>query len=214
MRSLFPAVSIGLTILSQSAFANGPAETENSQGRLHAARSRTQTAQVKQAAPVAPAAPAAAPVAPKVPETRPSEKVETTNFENWILTCREAVDGPKKRSCFMTVAVLKSDNNQPMLSWTVRANESGQMLAIIEMLPGISIAPGIRLQLEGTAAPRKVPIEICEPNFCSGTLAMDKTFVRDASASSKVTIVVTSSAGQPVTLDFPIKGFEKAFSRM
>jgi invasion protein IalB len=43
---------------------------------------------------------------------------------------------------------------------------------------------------------------------------MDKTFIQEAGASSKVMIVITSSAGQPVTLEFPIKGFEKAYAKM
>ena len=147
-------------------------------------------------------------------EPQPPEKTETTNFENWILNCREFVEGPKKRTCAMTVAVRKTDTNRTVLSWTVRQNDKGQLISVIETLPGISIVPGIQLKLENGSAPHKVPIEVCEPNWCSGTLPMDKAFVQEVTASSKVSVIITSSAGQPFTFEFPIKGFDKAYAKM
>ena len=43
---------------------------------------------------------------------------------------------------------------------------------------------------------------------------MDKTFIREIAASSKVTIVVTSSAGQPFTFELPINSFEKSYAKL
>ena len=148
------------------------------------------------------------------PDGQAAEKTETTNFDNWILSCREFVEGPKKRTCAMTVAVRKSDTNRIVLSWTIRPNDKGQMVSVIETLPGISIAPGIELKLEKAGAPRKMPIEICEPNWCSGSLPMDKGFIQELAISSKASVVITSSAGQPFTFEFPINGFEKAYAKM
>src|SRR6185369_13909955 len=106
-------------------------------------------------------------------ESRPAERTETTNFDNWVLSCREFVEGPKKRTCAMTVAVQKTDTNRTVLSWTVRQTEKG-LVSVVETLPGISITPGIQLKLENGPAERKIPIEISEPNWCSGSLPMDK----------------------------------------
>jgi invasion protein IalB len=169
--------------------------------------------QLAQAATPGPA-PSAAPAPQPAPQNQPAEKVETINFDSWILSCREFVEGPKKRNCAMTVSVRKSDTNRTVLSWTVRQAENGQIVSVIEALPGISIAPGIQLKLDKGAAVRKFPIETCEPNWCSASLPMDKAFIREVATSSKVTIVVTSSAGQPFTFEFPINGFEKAYAKM
>lgn len=175
----------------------------------------SEVAQAKQPAlPKTGQVPQASPPAQQGSDTQAPEKTETTNFDNWILTCREFVEGPKKRSCAMTVSVRKSDTNRPVLSWTVRPNDKGQLVNILETLPGIMIAPGLELKLDTAAAPRKVPIEICEPNWCSGSLAMDKTFAQEITAASKVTITITSSAGQPIALEFPVKGFDKAYAKM
>ena len=168
--------------------------------------------QVAQASPSP--SPSGTPAPQPAPQAQPPERVETTNFDNWILTCREFVEGPKKRNCAMTVSVRKTDTNRVILSWTIRQGDNGQMISVIETLPGISIAPGIQLKLEKAAAAKKFPIEACEPNWCSASMPMDKAFIREIAASSKVTVVVTYSAGQPFTSEFPINGFEKAYSKM
>ena len=72
----------------------------------------------------------------------------------------------------------------------------------------------IKLKLERNSAARTIPFGVREPALCAGSFTMDKAFIQDASASSKVMIVITSSAGQPVTFEFPIKGFEKAYAEM
>jgi len=218
MRPLYPAASILTLLVAQGAVAGSPAlwSTETLFSPAAQTPHPALIAQAKQPTPVAKTTPAQSqtPAAQPSPESQPAEKTETMNIENWILTCREFVDGPKRRTCAMTVAVRKTDTNRTVLSWTVRQTDKGQFVSVIETLPGISITPGIQLKLEHGLAPRKVPIEICEPNWCSGSLPMDKAFIQEVSASSKVTVVVTSSAGQPFTVEFPIKGFDKAYAKM
>ena len=145
--------------------------------------------------------------------TLPSQKTETINYENWILTCREFLDGPKKRNCSITVAVQKQDTNQIVLALTVQPNEQGQMVVSIQTPTGVAIAPGVELKLE-KAAPRKSGFDFCEPSRCSASFIADKNFVREASAAASLTVVIQSSDGKPVTLEFPIKGFDKAYARM
>jgi invasion protein IalB len=212
MRALYPAVSVISVLLVQGAVAGD--------GALWSARSLfspdAQSTRPMLAAQPNPATAQATPAPTQGPAAAPPppERTETTNYENWILSCREFIEGPKKRSCAMTVAVRKADTNRPVLSWTVRQGDKGQLTSVIETLPGLSITPGIQLKLESSASPRKIPIEICEPNWCSGSLPMDKAFIHELSTSSKVTIIITSSVGQPVTFEFPVKGFEKAYAKM
>lgn len=218
MRSLYCTVSFFSLLLAQSVLAaeNSSWSTDWLFGSSPQADRTEQLAQAKQKVPATPA-PAQAPQASapqQGAESPPAEKTETINFENWILNCRERVEGPKKRNCAMTVSVRKSDTNRVVLSWTVRPNDKGQLMSVVETLPGISIPPGIQLKLEKSSATKTIPVEVCEPAWCAGSLAMDKDFIQEASASAKVTIVITSSAGQPVTFEFPIRGFEKAYAKM
>jgi invasion protein IalB len=147
------------------------------------------------------------------PATLPSQKTETINYENWILTCREFLDGPKKRNCSITVAIQKQDTNQIVLALTVQPNEQGQMVASIQTPTGVAIAPGVELKLEKAAA-RKFMFDFCEPSRCSASLIADKNFIREASLASSLAIVIQSSDGKPVNFEFPIKGFDKAYAKM
>ena len=145
--------------------------------------------------------------------TLPSQRTETINYENWILTCREFLDGPKKRNCSIAVAVQKQDTNQIILALTVQPNEQGQMVVSIQTPTGVAIAPGVELKLE-KAAPRKLPFDLCEPSRCSASLIVDKNFIREASLAASLAVVIQSSDGRPVNFEFPIKGFDKAYAKM
>jgi invasion protein IalB len=145
--------------------------------------------------------------------TLPSQKTETINYENWILTCREFLDGPKKRSCSITVAVQKQDTNQIILALTVQPNEQGQTVVSIQTPTGVAIAPGVELKLEKAAA-RKLAFDFCEPSRCSASLIADKNFLREASLAASLALVIQSSDGKPVNFEFPIKGFDKAYAKM
>jgi invasion protein IalB len=129
------------------------------------------------------------------------------------LTCREFLEGPKKRSCSMSVAVQKQDTNQIVLALTLQSNDQGQMVASIQMPTGVAIAPGVEFKLEKAAA-RKFAFDFCEPSRCSASLIADKNFIREASAAASLTVVIQSSDGKPVNFEFPIKGFDKAYAKM
>ena len=74
-------------------------------------------------------------------------------------------------------------------------------------------APGVEVKFEKANA-RKALFDFCEQSRCVATLAADAAFIRDMSAAGTVTIVMQTADGKPVNIDFPIKGFEKAYGKM
>jgi invasion protein IalB len=159
-------------------------------------------------------APTASPQpAPQAGATLPAQRTETINYDNWILTCREFLDGAKKRNCAATVAVQRSENGQTVFALTVQLNDQGKVTASIQTPTGVAIAPGVELKFDKATA-RKAAFEFCEPTRCVASLAADAAFIRDASATSAITLSVQSSDGKPVNFEFPIKGFEKAYAKM
>jgi invasion protein IalB len=151
--------------------------------------------------------------APQAGATLPAQRTETINYENWILTCREFLEGAKKRTCAATVAVQRSENGQTVFALSVQLNDQGKVTASIQTPAGVAIAPGVELKFDKTAT-RKAAFEFCEPSRCVASLAADTAFIRDASATSAITLSVQSSDGKPVNFEFPIKGFDKAFAKM
>jgi invasion protein IalB len=157
-------------------------------------------------------APAAQP-APQAGATLPAQRTETINYDNWILTCREFLEGAKKRNCAATVAVQRSENGQTVFALSVQLNEQGKITASIQTPTGVAIAPGVELKFDKTTA-RKAAFDFCEPSRCVASLAVDSAFVRDASAAGTMALVVQSADGKPVNFEFPIKGFDKAYAKM
>jgi invasion protein IalB len=159
-----------------------------------------------------PASPLAQP-APQAAATLPPQRTETINFENWILTCREFLEGAKKRSCSATVAVQRTETGQTILALTVQPNDQGRMVASIQTPSGVAIAPGIEVKFDKAFA-RKFAFDFCEPSRCSASMAADGTFIQDVSAAASVKVTLQSSDGKPVNFEFQIKGFDKAYARM
>lgn len=160
---------------------------------------------VAQSPPAAAAAPAAA--------TLPSQRTETINYENWVLTCREFLEGAKKRNCSAAVAVQRTETGQTVFALSVQFNEQGKVTASIQTPTGVAIAPGVELKFEKANA-RKAAFDSCEPSRCMATLAADPAFIREVSAAGTVTVVMQAADGKPVNFEFPVKGFDKAYSKM
>jgi len=147
------------------------------------------------------------------PSMLPAQRTETINYDYWILTCRELLEGPKKRSCSATVAVQRSETGQTVLALTFQPNEQGRMTATIQTPTGIAIAPGVEVRFEKAAA-RKLAFDVCEPSRCVASLAADAAFIHDISTAAKITVVIQAADGKPVNFELPIKGFDKAYAGM
>jgi invasion protein IalB len=161
---------------------------------------------VAQTTPVPAAGPSAA-------ATLPAERTETINFENWILTCREFLEGARKRTCAATVAVQRSENGQMVIALSIQLNEQGKITAAVQTPSGVAIAPGVDVKFE-KATSRRFAFDFCEPSRCSASMPADTVFIRDVSAATSVTISLQASDGKPVNFEFPMKGFEKAYAKM
>jgi invasion protein IalB len=144
--------------------------------------------------------------------TAPAQRSETINYENWILTCHEFLDPPKKRTCTATVALQKTETQQVVLAWTLQLNDQGRLINNVQTPTGVSIPAGIEIRLE-KGQPRKIAFESCGPVSCQGSQPADNALVKDIAASASVRIVVRSSDGKDVNFDMPIRGFEKAYAR-
>jgi invasion protein IalB len=159
------------------------------------------------------AAPSPAQPATQAGATLPSQRTETINYENWILTCREFLEGPKKRTCSATVAVQRTETGQTVLALAVQPNDQGKMTASIQIPSGVAIAPGIDVKFDKAFA-RKFAFDFCEPSRCSASFVADSTFIQDLSAAASVKVTLQSSDGKPVNFEFPVKGFDKAYAKM
>jgi invasion protein IalB len=169
--------------------------------------------QPKSAAQPAPAAPATAPQAQQQ-QTPPPQPIRTEilNFDNWTVTCREFAEGKHKRICFALLQIVQQNNNQVVFSWTLGSDDDNHQLMTLQTPTGVAIGPGVDLKL--AKGNRVIPYTACETGHCVAALPVDANLVRDMTATTDAQAVIHASDGRDVTVNIPMKGFEKAYAAL
>lgn len=161
----------------------------------------------------APAAPAAQPQAQQPAQPQPV-RTEILSFDNWSVTCREFAEGKRKRICFALLQIAQNNNNQSQVvfSWTIGSDDDNHQFMTLQTPTGVSIAPGIDLKL--SKGNHTVPYTACETGHCLATQPIDAALVRDIAATADVQAIIHSSDGRDVTINIPIKGFDRAYAAL
>jgi len=182
------------------------------------------------AAPPAPAAPAApAPAPAPAPLANPSgdagrdptaatqppppipTRTEILNLDNWVVTCNEFAEGPRKRVCSALLRVVQQNSNQTVFSWTVGVENNKQMVAIMQTPTGVLIAPGVELKV-GKLPPRKLPFASCDNGRCVATMPMDDMLLREMEVVPTAEAIIQGSQGNTVQFNIQLKGFDRAYA--
>jgi invasion protein IalB len=157
-------------------------------------------------APAAP--PPAAPPPPQIPT-----RTEILNFDNWVVTCNEFAEGPRKRVCSALLQILQQNTNQMVFTWAVAVDDKRQMITVMQTPTGVLIAPGIELKV-GKIPPHKVPFASCDTGRCVATLPMDAALLQEMAAVPTAEAVIQGIQGNTVQFNIQMKGFDKAFAAL
>ena len=170
-----------------------------------------------------PQAQPAPPANAATPPARLPQRTETLRFDNWVVTCQEFADAPKKRTCNAELRAEDSGSARIILVWTLYMNDRKQLVGVLQTPSGVMLAPGVEVKLDNgqdgekakeNASAKKFMYESCEPNRCIATLNLDSAFVRDATAASTITVIIRAINGSTSQFKFPIKGFDKAYGQL
>jgi invasion protein IalB len=205
------------------------------------ARSETGAAATMSAAPVTQAelprpAPAPAPVQ-EAQQTRPTppaaaapgratpeapRRVETTQYDSWVVTCQDTVGGTAKKTCVADLRLVNQDRGT-ILNWQIGLNEEGHFVTAIHIPSAlsvksgdktvggpISIPSGIELKF-GNGAVRRLNFVTCGPQQCVAEALIDDAFVKEANANTKATITIHTPGGV-IPFELAINGIDKAIT--
>lgn len=163
--------------------------------------------------PPAASPPAAQAPAPSREQAAPAQpqRTEIVTQDNWTVTCREFAGSPPRRVCSATLQVVQTGSNQVLFAWTIGSNEDNKLVSVLEMPPGVLIAPGVELKL-ARGNVRKAPFLSCEATQCDASIVMDDAFIRDAAATETAEATVYGTDGQGLQFNIPLKGFDKALA--
>lgn len=138
-----------------------------------------------------------------------SQRTETTNYENWVLTCRDTPDGKAKKTCNGVFQLIEKERRAVLLTWIIGKTSDGNLMTFIQVPTGVLIQNGIELKFGGQSTPRKLNYVACEPSRCEASTAMDDSFIRDLNSNQKATATIISTDGRIAKFELNINGIDK-----
>jgi invasion protein IalB len=159
------------------------------------------------------------------PAASAPQRVETIKYGAWVVVCEDSVGGATKRTCNASLtAVSQGQNPQQLLNWQIGVNKDGHYITAFHVPPAIAVKKedrmvggpilvqsGLELKF-GTGPARRISYVWCGPRQCVAEALIDDAFVKEALANTKATITVHTFGGEPIPIDIPITGMDKAIS--
>ncbi len=132
-------------------------------------------------------------------------------FPNWTLICDENL-ARRQKVCNIAQTILGPDGN-PVLSWSLAANQGGEPLFIIRMPPGLGDKGQIRIDIPDGQPPLAVPVTGCDAKICLAYLLAENR-LRAAVAKGLVVTVAYAVGTPPVAMSFkaPFDGLSAALA--
>jgi invasion protein IalB len=141
------------------------------------------------------------------------QKSTDQKFKDWLMRC-EKPEGQDSEICFIAQGVTVKENNKRLLSVIVLpVPKDGKFGAIFAMPLGISLPPGVALQIdEGEKV--QVPVERCEPGGCRAELVLDDKLLGAMKNGKKAGVTFYDPARRAIPVPISLDGFKAGFDAM
>ncbi|MFD2248755.1 invasion protein IalB [Pseudochelatococcus lubricantis] len=139
------------------------------------------------------------------------QRIETTVYDSWTVTCQDVAD--KKNACTAVLRVADNQSGNIVLVWAIGKDTSDKLTAVIQTPTGVQIGAGVALKV-GKAAERKLAYAACSPRQCDATTSADAGFLKDVTASDEATATITLIDGRTAEFKFSLKGAAAALKQV
>jgi invasion protein IalB len=159
-------------------------------------------------------APAVTPAAPAVPAAPAApQRTETITYDNWMVTCRDTVDGTTKtkKTCSAVLKLIEKDRNAVVFVWFIGHNAAGALLSVMQVPTGVLIQKGIEVKVDKGEA-RKLEYNSCTTQNCEATLVMVPAFDKQLIAGQTAVATIYAVDGRGINFNVPLKGIDKAIA--
>jgi len=139
--------------------------------------------------------------------------VSENSFENWTVRCESAGSGQQTDCILLQNMVLKT-GGEPILEFAVGyAPEDGVPTVILSLPLGISLPPGISIQIdEGDTT--SFPIERCEPDGCRAGMKLREATIEQLKRADHLNITFHDNQRQPISVRLSLDGFAAGFKTL
>lgn len=139
-------------------------------------------------------------------------RTETTQFDQWVVTCREVVGGKQPKECAAALRVVQP-NKQLVLLWEAARDDKGVIRTVIQTPTGVLVQQGVDVKV-GDEIVTKFAYFACIPNNCEAAGVIDDKLLKRLAAASEVTLTIHARDGRDIHFKFPVKGIDKAVAAL
>jgi invasion protein IalB len=142
-----------------------------------------------------------------------NQTTEDRRIEDWVLRCLPAAES-QPRTCRMVQSAVASEGGQRLLRVVVGRFGPERLLGAIISVPiGVRLPPGIGLRVDDRK-PWRFPFERCSPSSCQVRALLHEELLQSLKAGLVGHVTFQDAAGQPITVDFSLKGFTAALGEL
>jgi len=138
----------------------------------------------------------------------------TQTFEHWSLECHEPSPGRSGCSLFQNVVLAPEQGGGRVMRVTIGIiDEDPDPVALFVLPLGISLPPGVELEVQGLA-PVRFPVERCEPSGCGGGLRLDAELLDALGSAESAHVRFRDSSREQVELELSLRGFTRGIDAL
>jgi invasion protein IalB len=157
-------------------------------------------------------------------QTAAPERVETTTYGGWAVSCDEILKANPKKTCSAALRV-NARNGQPLFIWMIGLDKDKKLASVIRIPAGMAlknsktgaisvgllVSKGVDLKLNNNV--HHLDYSTCAPQWCEAFAPMDESFVQDAQTAADAGVTLYAASGAAVNYSaLAIKGIEKVFT--
>ncbi len=156
----------------------------------------------------------------------PSERVETTTYGGWTVSCAEILRAHAKKTCSAVFRATTKDG-QVALIWLIGLDKTGKLANVLRIptaigvkdsktgavTTGLLVSKGADLKL--SRATHHFTYSTCAPQFCEAYAPLTEAFGQDAAATPNAALTVYLASGAAITYNsLGIGGIDKVFASL
>ncbi|HEY5305428.1 MAG TPA: invasion associated locus B family protein [Pseudolabrys sp.] len=161
----------------------------------------------------------------KAPAPTKSERVETINYNAWVVTCRDTVgEASSTKTCVADLRVVGPTGHEVLLNWEIGFDKNHDLVTVFQVPLGIAVKKdnhvsggillknGLELKFDD-AAPLRVGFTTCNAQFCEAVRLINEALFKQAAAATTASITTYATDGTPIPLSsLKIQGIDKAMA--
>ena len=126
---------------------------------------------------------------------------------DWVVVCAEGQNG--RKSCAMSQTLNNAKTRQMLASWAISRDSNGKTSATVTVPMGVLVSVGLRAGADEKSA-FEVPFRTCIAQGCVATFDVSNQLIAQLSKADKFSFVTRTVQEQPLTVEFSLRGFQKA----